>query len=145
MTHRLIAAALCFSLLAACGQSGDSTPASLGPDATVPPASPTAAMADGAGSPRPASFAQCATCHAVQAGKNGIGPSLAGVFDAKAGHIGNYAYSSAMRGSGLVWDEPTLDAYIAQPMAKVPGTKMSFPGVKDAGQRAEIIAYLKTL
>lgn len=145
MTHRMIAAALCFSLLAACDQSGSNTPASPGPDARAPTASPAAAIADGAPPARPASFAQCATCHSVQSGKNGIGPSLASVYDAKAGHVGDYAYSSAMRGSGLVWDEPTLDAYIAQPMAKVPGTKMSFPGVKDAGQRAEIIAYLKTL
>lgn len=143
--HRRITAVLCFSLLAACGQSEDTAPAPSGPDAALPTAAPPVAMADTAAPARPASFTQCATCHAVEPGKNGIGPSLAGVFDAKAGHVGDYAYSSAMRASGLVWDDATLDAYLAQPMAKVPGTKMSFPGVKDAGQRAEIIAYLKTL
>lgn len=122
-------------LLAACSAGDpatDDTAASQGAPATTLGA-------------RPPGFTQCATCHAVDAGKNGIGPSLAGVFGAKAGHVGDYAYSSAMRGSGLVWDEATLDTYLAQPTVTVPGTKMSFAGVKDAEQRAAIIAYLKTL
>lgn len=125
-------------LLAACS-AGDPEPDDTAASQATPstPATPLGA--------RPASFAQCATCHAVDAGKNGIGPSLAGVFGAKAGHVGDYAYSSALRGSGLVWDEATLDAYLAQPMTKVPGTKMSYGGMRDADQRAAIIAYLKTL
>lgn len=128
---------LAAALLAGCGSD---TPAS-------PPSDPSGkapALASAAGA-RPAAFAQCTTCHAVEPGKNGIGPSLAGVYGAQAGHEGAFAYSSAMRGSGIVWDEGELDAYLANPMAKVPGTKMSFGGVKDPGQRSEIIAYLKTL
>lgn len=92
----------------------------------------------------PLAFVQCGTCHQTKPGRNGIGPSLAGVFGAKAGHVGDYAYSAAMRGSGLTWDEATLDTFLANPRAAVPGTKMSYAGLRDEGQRAEIIEFLKT-
>jgi len=94
---------------------------------------------------RPAAFARCATCHQTAPGRNGVGPSLAGVYGAPAAHEPTYAYSKAMRASGLVWDEATLDAYLADPRALVPGTKMVFPGVRDPAERAAIIAYLETL
>lgn len=94
---------------------------------------------------RPKAFNQCASCHGIAPGAKLIGPSLAGVVGAKAGHVGDYAYSSAIRESGLVWDEASLDAYLTNPQAAVPGTKMSFGGLKDAQKRAEIIGYLKTL
>ena len=94
---------------------------------------------------RPAAFAQCATCHGVVPGAGGIGPSLAGVFGAEAGHVADYAYSEAMRSSGIVWDENALNAYLDNPQTTVPGTKMSYRGLKDAEQRAAIIEYLKTL
>lgn len=110
-------------MLGACGQGGG------------------APAADG----RPASFAQCATCHGVVPDARGIGPSLAGVFGAKAGHVPDYAYSEAMQSSGLVWNENALNAYLDNPQTTVPGTKMSYRGLKDAEQRAEIIEYLKTL
>lgn len=94
----------------------------------------------------PDAFKQCAVCHKVEAGKNGIGPSLAGVFGAKAGHLGaGFKYSQAMLGSGLTWNQATLDRYLKDPKGTVPGTMMSFGGVKDDAQRAAIIAYLKTL
>lgn len=96
-------------------------------------------------SPRPASFTQCAACHSVKPDGKGVGPTLAGVYGAKAGHIGDYAYSSAMRQSGLVWDEASLNAYLQNPASTVPGTKMSYRGLQDAQKRAEIIEYLKTL
>lgn len=95
--------------------------------------------------PAPAAFAQCAICHSVAPGQNGIGPSLAGVYGAPAGHVGSYAYSSAMRESGIVWDEAALDRYLADPRGTVPGTKMSYPGLRDEEQRAELIEWLKTL
>lgn len=111
------------------------------------PAKPDAA--DGAAAPaiaqRPAGFAQCAMCHSVEPGRNGIGPSLAGVFGATAAHEPSFAYSSAMRESGLVWDETTLDAYLANPRDTVPGTKMSYQGLRDEAQRAELIEWLKTI
>ena len=107
--------------------------------ATAPPP-----PADVAQSPPPA-FGQCTTCHRVEPGGRGIGPSLAGVFGAEAAHVGDYAYSAAMRQSGLTWDEPTLHAYLEAPMKVVPGTKMAFAGVKDPAKRQAIIDYLKTL
>ncbi len=94
---------------------------------------------------RPAAFSRCATCHQIAPGRNGVGPSLAGVYGGPAAHEPTYAYSKAMRASGLVWDDATLDAYLANPRALVPGTKMVFPGVRDPAERAAIIAYLKTL
>jgi cytochrome c len=94
---------------------------------------------------RPPAFARCATCHATVPGRNAIGPSLAGVFGAPAGHEPTYAYSRALRDSGLVWDARTLDAYLADPRGVVPGTKMAFAGVRSAEERAAIIAYLETL
>ena len=94
---------------------------------------------------RPAAFAQCATCHSTDPGRNGVGPSLAGTFGAQAAHEPTYAYSDAMRGSGLTWDAATLDAYIADPRRLVPGTKMSFAGVRSPDDRAAIVAYLEGL
>lgn len=94
---------------------------------------------------RPAAFAQCAACHSVEPGKNGVGPTLAGVFGAKAGAVPGYAYSEANRNSGLTWDEATLDEYLTAPMKKMPGTKMAFAGVADPARRKDLIDYLKTL
>lgn len=94
---------------------------------------------------RPVAFARCATCHQTEPGRNGVGPSLAGVYGAPAAHEPTYAYSRAMRESGLTWDEATLDAYLTNPRKVVPGTKMAFAGLRDPEERAAIIEYLKTL
>ena len=88
-------------------------------------------------------FAKCVSCHAVTPGFNGIGPSLAGIYDRKAGTEPTYRYSDAMRQSGLVWDAATLDLYLTKPRALVPGTKMAFAGMEDPATRAEIIAFLQ--
>ena len=126
------------SSLAACGGPKDA-PADE-ESAAVPEASATAADA------RPASFAMCSACHAVQAGSNGIGPSLAGVFGAKAGHLeDSYKYSDALLASGLTWDEATLDEWLISPSKKVAGTKMVYAGQADPAKRKELIEYLKTL
>lgn len=95
-------------------------------------------------------FAQCAVCHSVKDPEAPgyaplIGPSLFGVFGAKAGRVSGYDYSRAMRAADLTWDEATLDAYLANPQSVVAGTRMSFAGEPDADRRAAIIAYLKTL
>ena len=108
------------------------------PAATPTEATPVAVTA-------PASFAQCKACHAVEPGKNGIGPTLAGVWNARAGHITGFDYSDQMEESGLVWNQANLDRYLADPRGTVPGTKMAFGGVKDAAKRQEIIDYLKAL
>jgi cytochrome c2 len=108
-------------------------------------AAPAAAAKVAASSSPPASFAQCAVCHKTKPGETGIGPTLANVFGAKAGHVNGFKYSEAMLESGLTWNQGNLDRFIADPKGLVPGTTMTFGGVKDAAKRAEIIAYLKTL
>lgn len=87
----------------------------------------------------------CAVCHSVVAGKKMIGPSLFAVVGRKAGTEAGYAYSNANTSSGLTWDAPTLDRYLKAPMQTVPGTKMTYAGLKDDAARADLIAYLATL
>jgi cytochrome c2 len=107
-------------------------------------APPAMAMAAAAAAP-PDAFKQCQVCHSVAPGKNGIGPSLAGIYGAKAGEVAGYDFSDAMKNSGLTWNAATLDKYLAGPQAVVPGTKMSFGGLKDADKRKAVIDYLKSL
>jgi cytochrome c len=90
-------------------------------------------------------FRQCSVCHATEAGVTKLGPSLAGVAGRKAAAEPGFAYSDAMKAYGKVWDKATLDAYLTNPAATVPGGKMVFVGLKDAAQRADVIAYLETL
>jgi len=87
---------------------------------------------------------QCSTCHTTIVGKNGFGPSLAGVVGRKAGALEGYTYTPAMTNSHLTWDAATLDSFITNSVAKVPGTSMPVQ-VGDAATRANIIAYLATL
>jgi cytochrome c len=90
-------------------------------------------------------YAQCKICHATEAGKNGLGPTLRGVVGRKAATVAGFNYSPAMKAAALTWNEATLHAYLTAPMKKVPGTKMAFAGVANPKNRADIIAYLKTL
>lgn len=88
----------------------------------------------------------CRTCHSMKEGDNRLGPSLAGVVGRKAGSVSGYAYSPSMQNSGITWDEATLDKFIANPDQVVGGNKMKpFTGISDAGQRGEIVAYLKSI
>jgi cytochrome c len=88
-------------------------------------------------------FRQCAACHSTTAGEHLTGPSLAHVWNRKAGSAeGFHRYSEALKKSGLAWTEPTLDKWLADPQALVPGTSMSYPGLKDAEAREDLIAYL---
>lgn len=89
-------------------------------------------------------FAQCAACHAVGAdAQNNVGPVLNGVVGRAAGTYPGYRYSSAMRKSGLTWDESTLAQYLRGPEKVVPGTKMAYPGIANDAELANVIAYLK--
>jgi cytochrome c len=88
---------------------------------------------------------KCAVCHAVEEGKNKVGPSLHGVVGRQAGTVDGFRYSSAMQSLDVVWDAETLDPYLEDPRGVVKGTRMAFPGLKDAGERADVIAYLETL
>ncbi len=97
-----------------------------------------------------AEFRACAVCHArtdpaVPGTPRLIGPSLYKVVGAPSAHVPDYGYSPAMRRAGLVWDEATLDAFIAAPQSVISGTRMSYGGEPDPQKRAALIAYLKTL
>ncbi len=89
----------------------------------------------------------CRECHSFVKDDNRLGPSLYGVVGRKAGTLPGYAYSESLKDSGVTWDEPTLDKWIANPDAVISGNQMSPPygGVADAAIRKKIIAYLKTI
>ncbi|WKW51532.1 c-type cytochrome [Rhodomicrobium lacus] len=90
-------------------------------------------------------FKQCKICHQVgPTAKPGVGPVQNNVVGAKAGSRPGFNYSDAMKNSGLTWDEATLDKYLENPKAIVPGTKMVFVGLKNPQDRADVIAYLAT-
>ncbi len=90
-------------------------------------------------------FAKCAPCHSVKDGENKIGPSLYDVVGRPSHSIGNFNYSEPFKAYDVTWDAPTLDHYLADPRAVVPGTKMIFIGLKKDEERANVIAYLGTL
>jgi cytochrome c len=106
-------------------------------------AAPTSAGDPGRGA---AGFRECAACHSVEPGRHLTGPSLAGVYGRRAGSAEGFGrYSDALRQSGVTWDEKALDAWLANPAAFIPGNAMTFPGITDAGHRADLIGYLETV
>jgi cytochrome c len=88
-------------------------------------------------------FRRCAACHSLTAGENKVGPSLHGLFGRTPGTVEGFNYSDAMKAHGGVWDAATLDVYLENPRKTVPGTIMSFPGLKKPEDRANLIAYLQ--
>jgi len=88
-------------------------------------------------------FVECASCHSIERGVDGVGPSLFGLFKRKAGEVPDFRYSPALKRSGIVWTPQTLDTYIADPQKSVPGNRMPYSGMPDASQRADLIAYLQ--
>ncbi len=89
-------------------------------------------------------FNKCRACHAVGAGaKNMVGPQLNGIVGRKAASVEGFNYSDAMKAYGKTWDDATLDAYITDPKASIPGNKMVFVGIKDEADRKNLIAFLK--
>jgi cytochrome c2 len=104
-----------------------------------------AALAGDAGAGRSVFQSNCSICHAVSAGKNGVGPTLSGIVGRKTGSVAGYNYSPANEAANITWDQTTLDKYLEAPRAMIPGTKMTYGGVKDAGKRGDLIAYLANL
>lgn len=104
-----------------------------------------AASADAAGDAETGAraFRACAACHSLQAGRHMTGPSLAGMWGRRAAASDFTRYSPALRSSAITWNERTLDAWLADPKALVPGNTMVFPGIENAKTRADLIAFLR--
>ena len=137
-------------LAAACGQSPEKADGAAAPApkltdaekqailAAYPAPYNTADLANGK-----AKFALCQSCHTVtDGGSNMTGPNLHGVFGQPAANKAGYKYSDALKATGFIWDATHLDNWLDKPQTYVPGTKMSFAGVHDPKDRADLIAYL---
>jgi len=88
-------------------------------------------------------FKKCVACHSLQEGKNKVGPPLNNLLGRQAGSVDGYKYSKAMKNSGVVWDEESLDKFITKPRKFIPKTKMSFRGIKKKSLRDDLISFLK--
>lgn len=90
-------------------------------------------------------FKRCAACHVPASGTPAVGPGLAGVVGRKAGTAEGFDYSGAMKRSGVTWDDAALDKYLANPLRFMPGTRKTTFKLADDKERADVIAYLKTI
>src|ERR1700687_5840979 len=89
-------------------------------------------------------FAACAACHSLEPNRNMTGPSLAELWNRKAGTLPSFhRYSPALKSSDVVWNDKMLDAWLDDPQHLVPGNTMTFQGIKNAQQRADLLAFLK--
>lgn len=89
-------------------------------------------------------FGACAPCHSLEPNRNMTGPSLAEVWDRKAGSLASFPrYSSALKNSGVVWNDSAIDEWIKDPEHFIPGNEMTFRGIKNDQQRADLLAFLK--
>jgi cytochrome c len=104
------------------------------------------AFADGDAQRGAQVFRQCIACHSATPGEHLTGPSLAHVWNHKAASVEGFRrYSEALKSSGMVWNASTLDKWLAAPQSLVPGTTMTFQGIRDAKQREDVIAYLRAV
>ena len=86
-------------------------------------------------------YARCQACHALAADR--VGPHHCGLFGRLAGSVPGFDYSEAMQKSRIVWNDATLDRFLAMPLAVVPGSSMTYAGIADPAERADLIAYLR--
>lgn len=114
-------------------------PAAAGAFAALVALSPAATAGDAARGEKV--YERCAACHSLD--RDRTGPRHCGLFGRRAGSRPGFDYSSAMRGSGIVWNDATLDRFLAAPTQAVPGTSMGYAGVDDPRERADLVAYLK--
>ena len=115
--------------------------------ATTAPASATvqaaASQATGDAAKGKRVFNKCKACHKLEAGKNGVGPSLAGIIGRPSGQVEGYKYSDAMEQANLVWTHELLEQYLRKPKDLIPGTKMLFAGLRKDSEIADLLAYLE--
>jgi len=154
----IVTAAACAALLAGCNKqantSQSATSSAQQPSATPAPALSAEEMKKAQASlPAPyntadldngqSKFALCSTCHTLPEGApNMTGPNLHGIFGRKAASAPGFNYSDAMKAAGWTWDAQRIDTWITDPKATLPGTKMTFAGLKDPKDRTDVIAYL---
>jgi cytochrome c len=89
-------------------------------------------------------FRSCSACHSLEPDKNMTGPSLSGLWGRRAGSLESFTrYSDALKSSSVHWNDQTLDAWLADPQVVISENTMTFPGIKDAQQRSDLLAFLK--
>jgi cytochrome c len=89
-------------------------------------------------------YRACVACHSLEPNRNMTGPSLAELWNRKSGSLATFPrYSPSLKSAGIIWNDDTLDEWIKDPQHFIPGITMTFPGMKDAGQRADLLAFLK--
>jgi cytochrome c len=101
------------------------------------------ALADGDPAKGRTVFNKCRACHVVDQEQNRVGPHLVGIMGRAAGSVEGYNYSAAMKASGIVWDEETIAAYLADPKGYIPNNRMVFVGLRSDDEIEDVIAYLK--
>ncbi|RZJ19458.1 MAG: cytochrome c family protein [Brevundimonas sp.] len=150
--RRLFAPALLMLSLAACGSGDEPADAPATPTPVALSAEQKTALMAALPAPYDAgdlengarAFARCRSCHTITPnGPNMTGPNLYGVFARQAGTHVKYNYSPALKAAGFAWDAERLDHWLQNPRTFLPGNKMTFPGLPDATDRRDVIAFLK--
>lgn len=101
------------------------------------------ALADGDPARGERVFNRCKSCHELTRERNRNGPHLIGLFGRVSGAVGGFRYSEPMKEAAIVWDDETLDGYLENPRSYMPGTRMTFAGLRNDQDRQDVIAYLR--